>query len=112
MSETAWRAPVVASVLTATKRIVGRLAASAIASASAASFFSRLTNGLTYVAGSANFMPGVTDGLDPMMGAPAGLHGDDATWLPGKKAETCSRVSFLRRLRFHPLERRALKRPL
>src|SRR5215212_9813531 len=35
------------SVLTATKRIVGRLAASAIASASAASFFWRLTKGLT-----------------------------------------------------------------
>src|ERR1700678_3992110 len=39
------------SVLTATKRMVGRLAASAIASASAASFFWRLTNGLTYAGG-------------------------------------------------------------
>jgi hypothetical protein len=36
-----------ASVFTATKRIVGRAAASAIASASAASFFRRLTNGFT-----------------------------------------------------------------
>ena len=34
-------------VFTATKRIVGRAAASQIASASAASFFCRLTNGFT-----------------------------------------------------------------
>ena len=34
-------------VFTATKRIVGREAASQIASASAASFFWRFTNGLT-----------------------------------------------------------------
>jgi hypothetical protein len=37
-----------ASLLTATNRIVGRCAASQIASASAMSFFCRFTNGLTY----------------------------------------------------------------
>ena len=36
-----------ASLFTATKRMVGRCAASQIASASAASFFWRLTNGFT-----------------------------------------------------------------
>jgi hypothetical protein len=35
----------------------------------------------------ANFMPGVTDSPPPAMGASAGLHGDDAAWLLGKKAE-------------------------
>ena len=40
-------------------------------------------------------MPGVADSPTPVMGAPAGLHGDDAAWLLGKKAEgTLSRVSF------------------
>ena len=38
-------------VFTATKRIVGREAASQIASASAASFFCRFTNGLTQIGG-------------------------------------------------------------
>src|ERR1700722_18620965 len=75
-------------VLTATKRIVGRLAASAIASASAVSFFWRLTKGLTYAGGDqANFMPGVADSPTPVMGAPTGLHGDDAARLLGKNAE-------------------------
>jgi hypothetical protein len=32
-------------------------------------------------------MPGVADSPTPVMGAPAGLHGDDAAWLLGKKAE-------------------------
>jgi len=40
-------APCVSSLFTATKRIVGLCAASQIASASAASFFCRLTKGLT-----------------------------------------------------------------
>ncbi len=40
-------APWVSSLFTGTKRIVGRSAASQIASASAASFFWRLTKGLT-----------------------------------------------------------------
>ena len=40
-------APWVASLFTGTKRIVGRCAASQIASASAASFFCRFTKGLT-----------------------------------------------------------------
>jgi hypothetical protein len=35
----------------------------------------------------ANFMPGVADSPTPVMCAPAGLHGDDAAWLLGKKAE-------------------------
>src|SRR4051812_50057866 len=39
------------SLLGATKRIVGRWAASQIASASVALFFCRLTNGLTYAGG-------------------------------------------------------------
>ncbi len=39
------------TVFTATNRIVGRLTASAIASASAVSFFWRLTNGFTYAGG-------------------------------------------------------------
>jgi hypothetical protein len=30
-------------------------------------------------------MPGVAD--SPVMGAPVGLHGDDAAWLLGEKAE-------------------------
>ncbi len=41
------RRPAAASLFTGTKRIVGRCAASQIASASAASFFCRFTNGLT-----------------------------------------------------------------
>jgi hypothetical protein len=32
-------------------------------------------------------MPGVVDSPTPVMGAPADLHGDDAAWLLGKKAE-------------------------
>jgi hypothetical protein len=32
-------------------------------------------------------MPGVADSPTPVIGAPAGLHGDDAAWLLGKKAE-------------------------
>ena len=35
----------------------------------------------------ANFMPGVADSPTPVMGAPAGLHGDDAARPLGKKAE-------------------------
>src|SRR3954471_16804904 len=41
----------VCSLLGATKRMVGRWAASQIASASVALFFCRLTNGLTYAGG-------------------------------------------------------------
>jgi hypothetical protein len=40
-------APWVSSLFTGTNRIVGRMAASQFASASAASFFWRVTNGLT-----------------------------------------------------------------
>jgi len=35
----------------------------------------------------ANFMPGVVDSPTPVMCAPAGLHGDGAARLRGKKAE-------------------------
>jgi hypothetical protein len=35
----------------------------------------------------ANFMPGVADSQTPVMGAPAGLHGDRAARPIGKKAE-------------------------
>lgn len=41
----------VSSLLIATNRVVGRSAASQIASASAASFFWRFTNGFTYAGG-------------------------------------------------------------
>ena len=34
----------------------------------------------------ANFMPGVADSPTPVVGAPAGLHGDDEARLLGKKA--------------------------
>ena len=34
-----------------------------------------------------NLMPDVADRPTPVMGAPAGLHGDDVAWLLGKKAE-------------------------
>jgi hypothetical protein len=67
--------------------MVGRLAASAIASASAASFFWRLTNGLKRGWNQANFMPSVADSPTPVVGAPARLHGDDAARPLGKKAE-------------------------
>jgi hypothetical protein len=43
---------------------------------------------LTYAGGiKRTSCPGVADSPTPVMGAPAGLHGDDAAWLLGKKAE-------------------------
>src|SRR4051812_33828474 len=70
------------SLLGATKRMVGRWAASQIASASVALFFCRLTNGLTYAGGISRTacpsMPTSRDLAGPIMGAAAGLHGDRA----------------------------------
>ena len=34
-----------------------------------------------------NFMAESTDGASPVMGAPAGLHSDDAAWMLGQKSE-------------------------
>src|ERR1700722_3918437 len=76
------------AVLTATKRMVGRLAASAIASASAVSFFWRLTKRLTYAGGiKRTSCPASRIARPPVMCAPAGLHDDDSVWPLGKKAE-------------------------
>jgi hypothetical protein len=40
-------------------------------------------------------MPGVADSPTPVMGAPAGLHGDDAARLLGKKAGDSLTREFL-----------------
>ena len=40
-------------------------------------------------------MPGVADSPTSVMGAPAGLHGDGAAWLLGKKAEDSLTREFL-----------------
>src|SRR3954468_17332997 len=76
------------SVLTATKRIVGRLAASAIASASVTSFFLALDEGFD-IGGwdQSNLMPEIPDGSPPVMRTPTGFQGDDAARLLGKEAE-------------------------
>ena len=59
-----------------------------MACASAASFFWRLTNGLTQ-AGAINrtSWPEAPIARPKVMGAPAGLHSDDAAWMLGKKSE-------------------------
>src|SRR3954470_3920109 len=59
------------SLFTATKRMVGRWAASQIASASDMSFFCRLTNGFTYAGAISDLTP-------PVVGAATGLHGHRA----------------------------------
>ena len=59
----------------------------------------------------ANFMPGVADSPTPVMCAPAGLHGDDAARLLGKKAEDfLTRELLSKGYAFHPPERRAPER--
>src|SRR3954447_23644934 len=87
-----------ASLFTATNRIVGRWAASQIASASAISFFWRLTNGFTYAGGiSRTSWPS-----SPIARAQwcALAHASIATtqrgW-PAKKVSTCARLSLLRK---------------
>jgi hypothetical protein len=68
--------------------MVDRLAASAIASASAVSFFWRLNKRLDVRRrDQADFISGVADSPTLVMCAPAGLHGDDAAWPLGTKAE-------------------------
>ena len=67
-----------------------------MASASAASFFRRLTNGLPQ-AGAINrtSWPEAPIARPKVMGAPAGLHSDDAAWMPGKKSEDFIARKFL-----------------
>src|SRR4051812_2041112 len=67
------------SLFTATNRMVGRCAASQIASASAMSFFCRLTNGFTY-AGAISFTvwPSLAISRPPVMGARTSLQGHRA----------------------------------
>src|SRR3954451_5668104 len=66
------------ALLRATKRIVGRWAASQIASASAMSFFWRLTNGFTYAGAISFTVWPFGDLAAPVVGAATGLHGHRA----------------------------------
>src|SRR4051812_33737871 len=66
------------SLLGATKRMVGRCAASQIASASVALFFCRLTNGLTYAGGISRTACPSMPISRAQLGAAAGLYRDHA----------------------------------
>jgi hypothetical protein len=65
---------------TATVRVLGRVAASAMAAASAASFLLVLTYGLTYWGEQLYSMPQPRECAPPEVGATTGLHGDGAAW--------------------------------
>src|SRR3974390_643075 len=89
--------PCCSSVLTATKRIVDRLAASAIASASAASFFWRLTKGLTYIGGiNRTSWPRSRMARPQWCALPQASVATMQRGGSAKKARTFSRESFLR----------------